>query len=63
MPCRLLFLSFMLVLSTPLAAEAPQTGPVIEAYGPTVMVGDLDVPLADGFEYRVLTFKTPTWIC
>jgi intracellular sulfur oxidation DsrE/DsrF family protein len=43
----------MLVLSTPLAAEAPQTGPVIEAYGPTVMVGDLDVPLADGFEYRV----------
>ena len=49
LPTLILLLTF-----TPLAAEEPQKGPVIAAYGATVLVQDLDVPLTDGFEYRAV---------
>ena len=49
LPTLILLLTF-----TPLAAAEPQKGPVIAAYGPTVLVQDLDVPLKDGFEYRAV---------
>ena len=48
-PIMILLLTF-----TPLVAAEPQKGPVIAAYGPTVLVQDLDVSLKDGFEYRAV---------
>ena len=45
---------YLLFISLPLSAGEPQKGPVITLYGPTFRVGDLDVPLVDGFQYRAV---------
>ena len=51
---RIWLVLYLLFISIPLSAEDPQKGPVIAAYGPTFRVGDLDVPLVDGFQYRAV---------
>jgi len=51
---RVLLVLILMFCFIPLSTAEPQKGPVIEAYGPTVLVKDLDVPLQDGFEYRVV---------
>jgi len=49
LPILILVLTFI-----PLAAAEPQKGPVIDVYGPTLLVEDKDVPLTDGFKYRAV---------
>jgi len=51
---RILLVLILVFFIVPLSAADPQKGPVIEAYGPTVLVRDLDVSLNAGFEYRVV---------
>ena len=51
---RIWFVLYLLFISIPLLAEEPKKGPVIEAYGPTVQVDGLDIPLVDGFQYRAV---------
>jgi intracellular sulfur oxidation DsrE/DsrF family protein len=44
----------ILLLATPLLAEEPSTGPVIEGFGPTYPIDDRDVPLPEGFTYKAV---------
>jgi intracellular sulfur oxidation DsrE/DsrF family protein len=50
---KLIVLSLALY-AIPLLAEDAIKGPVIEAYGPTLLVEDRDIPLVEGFDYRVV---------
>ena len=54
MHVRNLFAISLALFAIPLSAEDAIKGPVIEAYGPTLLVEDRDVSLVDGFEYRVV---------
>jgi len=48
-------LFFILAMSSPLVfADEPSMGPIIEDYGPTYPINYRDVPLAEGFTYRVV---------
>ena len=44
----------ILLFATPLLAEEPSTGPLLEGYGPTYPINDRDVPLPDGFSYKAV---------
>ena len=54
MHVRNLFAISLALFAFSLSAEDAIKGPVIEAYGPTLLVEDRDVPLVEGFEYSVV---------
>jgi intracellular sulfur oxidation DsrE/DsrF family protein len=54
MPLRSAFLAIVLMIAVPALADEPSMGPVIEGYGPTYPIDDRDVPLREGFVYKVV---------
>ena len=44
----------VLLLAGPLLADEPSLGPLIAGYGPTYPIGDRDVPLREGFNYKTV---------
>jgi intracellular sulfur oxidation DsrE/DsrF family protein len=51
---RLVLVSIFVSCSGNLLAAEPTTGPLVEGYGPTFPMQEGDVPLPDGFEYKVV---------
>ena len=51
---RTLIAAFLLATSLTVFADEPSMGPAIEGMGPTYPVTDRDVPLREGFTYKVV---------
>lgn len=54
MNCRRIALLIFSFAPLPALAAGPEFGPVIEDYGPTFAVEDRDVPLREGFRYKLI---------
>jgi intracellular sulfur oxidation DsrE/DsrF family protein len=54
MPVRFIFTLVLSFFATSVFAQAPATGPYVSSGGPAFEVANRDVPLRDGYKYRVV---------